>query len=443
MAKFSRFLALGFAACFSLWAIHGYAAGNGDRLKRLQAQEEILTELESAHGSLNPSLVRPLRNIIELLREQSEFERAAEFQLRLLAVMEANPSRQSPDWIPMLKEMVVEQVNSGETAGVGDLLLQLRTLSAARNDPVALVQMVELQAHWLLTGGAGPTHEDRIDAFLAARDLITNDYVYLVRELFEDNDPKIIPWMYRVALNHHQTVELLTSGSGIGARAKHNLDTHTGAGVPIRGFMQHSLNWMQDIGEILEANGDNEGHAMAKLYEADFEFRVSLSNPYRPRVYRKYEEARELLREAGVEEDRISLFFGRPRLAPFNRFYHTLEEAITDQESGLAAWRPEQEVAAHVAIFHAWNNTVPGLMKPVSDHVFWNFPSSSHQVDLQFNINSQGVVSSLKVLYVEPADSSIRKRVRRAVESMRFVPMMENNRRLGLRDVHMRVMVPY
>lgn len=434
------------AALTLIWSSGSLAAENPASLEQLQEQEMLLGELESAHGSLNPSLVRPLRNMIEMLREQSEFERAAEFQQRLLSVIEANASRQSPDWIPMLKGMVVDQVNSGDTGGVSDLLQQLRTLTAARNDPVALVQTVELQAHWLLTGGAGATHEDRIDNFLAARDLITNDFVYLIRELFDENDPIIVPWIYQVALIQHQTVELLLSGSGIGSRTSHKLDTYTAAkpsgSAPIHGFMQHSLNWVQEIGKIMTANGDIEGQAMAKLYEADLEFRVRNYKLNRAVVFRKYEEARELLREAEVPEERISLFFSRPRLAPFNRFYPTLEEAIASEEMDLAAWRPEQESTIHAGVFRAWNGSAPRLIEPISDHVFWNPSSNPYQVDLRFNLNSQGIVSSLEVLNVEPADSAIRKRVRQTVKNSRFLPIMEENRRRGVRDIHMRVLVP-
>ena len=176
---------------------------------------------------------------------------------------------------------------------------------------------------------------------------------------------------------------------------------------------------------------------MAKIYEADYSLRTFW---YKPSG--KYEEARDLLRGAGVPDERISLFFSRPQLLPVSRFYPTLEEAIAQQEAELAAWRPEQKEAAHVAIFRTWNDMAPNLMEPVSDHVFWNSPSNHYQVDLKFNINSQGSVSAVEVLDVEPADREIRSRVRKAVDKMRFRPFMEDNRRRGLRDVHMRVLVP-
>ena len=439
---FSRYLPICLAACFALWITQGFAEEDADRLERLQAQEEILAELESAHGSLNPSLVRPLRNMIEMLRELSEFERAAELQQRLLTVMETNANRQSPDWIPMLKDMVVDQVNSGDTGGVSGLLQQLRTLTAARNDPVALVQTVELQAHWLLTGGAGTTHRERVDNFFEARDLLQHDYAYLIRELFDENDPANIHRMYRVALIHNQTANLLLSDYGIGSRAGHKLESFDGVSRYSIAQMHNSLGWIRAIYDALSATGDLEAQGMAKIYEGDFFFR-GWRFRLRTMASRKYNEGRELLREAGVPEERIALFFSRPQVVPVSRFHTTLEGAIAQQEADLAAWRPEQEGAIHATVFRAWNGSAPRLLEPVSDHVFWDQPASYSHVDVKFNINYPGSVSSpVEVISVEPADREIHNRVRRAVEGMRFRHIMDNTRRRGLRDVHMRVMVP-
>ena len=244
-----------------LWASWSLAASDEDWIGQLQAQESLLTELKAAHGPLNPSLVRPLSNMIELVWEQSEFEKAAELQERMLAVMQANSGRYYQEWIPLLKNMVVDQMSSGETGGVRDLLQALRNLNAAKGDPVELINMVELQSHWLLAGGAGITHGDRIDHFFEARKLLLGDYVYLFRELFDENDPANIPRMYRVALNHYQVAELLRAGSGIGVRARHKMEMYPGSYAYSggRGFLWIGLTWIRDIGNVLAASGDIEG----------------------------------------------------------------------------------------------------------------------------------------------------------------------------------------
>ncbi len=441
---FSRYLPICLAACFAFWTTQGFAEEDADRLERLQAQEEILAELESAHGSLNPSLVRPLRNMIEMLRELSEFERAAELQQRLLKVMETNASRQTPDWIPMLKDMVVDQVNSEETGGVSDLLQQLRTLTAARNDPVALVQTVELQAHWLLTGGAGTTHRERVDNFFEARDLLQHDYAYLIRELFDESDPENIHRMYRIALIHNQTANLLLSDYGIGSRAEHKLESFDGVSRLSKTSTSYSLGWVRAIYDALSATGDLEAQAMAKIYEGDFYVTyVTRPQDYSTTPIEKYMEGRELLREAGVSEERIALFFNRPQVVPVRRFHATLEEAIAQQEADLAAWRPEREGAIHAPLFRAWNGSAPRLMEPVSDHVFWDQPAKYFNVDMEFNINGFGrSISPVRVLSASTTDREIQNRVRRAVQGMRFRPILENNRGQRLRDVQMRVLIP-
>jgi len=68
-----------------------------------------------------------------------------------------------------LREMIASRAGAGGTDGVGELLRQLRILNAAKGDWPELVHTVELEAHWLMTGGAGKTHGERIENFLRAR----------------------------------------------------------------------------------------------------------------------------------------------------------------------------------------------------------------------------------------------------------------------------------
>ncbi len=424
------------AALTLIWSSGSLAAENPTPLELLQEQETVLGELESAQGALHPDLVTPLQAMVDLLREQSEFERAAELQEQMLEVMQANAGEQSPDWIPSLKEMVAGRANSGATDGVDDLLRGLRILNAAQHDYPELIRTIELEAHWLMTEGAGTTGEQRVKSFLRAQQVLANQYALLIGEFFDKNDPMIIPWMYHATLNNYQLGEMIMFLCAFDDYSRRRLEAQI-PGVYYYTVKLGNLDWIRDIGEHYSAVDDLEGQAMAKIYEADFVLRASRSE-----AFELYENARELLREAGVPEERIGLYFSRPQLIPTSRFYPTLEEAIGKQEADIAAWSPEQQGAAHVGTFRAWNESVPAVAMPVSDHVFWDSSSNYYQVIVELNISSAGRVSAVGVIDMEPEDEEFQRYVRRAVLSKRFRPAMVEGRGQSLRDVQMRVLIP-
>ena len=434
-ALFSSLLVLAAAVLLLNWSRASFAAENPTSLERLQEQEVLLAELETAQGSLAPDLVTPLRIMIELLREQSEFERAAEVQERLLTVMEANAADQSPDWIPSLKELVASRINLGETDGVAELLRQLRILNAASGDFPELVSTVELEAHWLMTEGAGTTREQRIRSYLRAQEIISNRFGLLIDELFENDDPRVPAWMYHAARYSYQLLELIDVGFEGDTRTLRRLtDPHPFG--PLKVSMD-ILARIHDMEQIFATADNPQAAAMAKLYAADFALRFDQTA-----AFELYGEAREMLLGAGVPEDRISLYFSRPQMIPASHFHLTLEEAIAGQEADLAAWRPEGKDVTHVATYTAWNDTTPVLAAPISDHVFWDSESSYYEAILRFNISESGSVSAVDILDFEPGDRGVRRSVRRAILNKQFRPAMEEGRGQRLRGVYMRVLIP-
>lgn len=434
-ALFSSLLVLAAAVLLLNWSRASFATENPTSLERLQEQEVLLAELETAQGSLAPDLVTPLRTMIELLREQSEFERAAKVQERLLTVMEANAADQSPDWIPLLKELVASRINLEETSGVAELLRQLRILNAAGGDFPELVRAVELEAHWLMTEGAGTTREQRIRSFLRAQEIISNRFGFLIDELFDKDDPRVPLWMYHIAKNNFKLYELIDVGFEGNSRTLLRL-----LGPPSSGPFTVKVNYLdriEDMEQFFATAGDLQAQAMARLYAADFALRSN-----RSAAFEMYGEAREMLLGAGVPEDRISLYFSRPQMIPASHFHLTLEEAIAGQEADLAAWRPEGKDVTHVATYTAWNDTTPVLAAPISDHVFWDSESSYYEAILRFNISESGSVSAVDILDFEPGDRGVRRSVRRAILNKQLRPAMEEGRGQRLRDVYMRVLIP-
>ncbi len=434
----------------------GFAATDEEWLEQMQVQENLLEELRSTRGPTDLSLIEPLQAMIALLGERSEYGRVAGLQELQLELMRINYGPESGELIPLLREMVLNGVEAGDGEGVGNLLRQLRVVSSAQGDPVALLEAIELQAYWHKTGGAGQTHKQRVVSFYEAHELF-DELEIVLNDVFDEDDPAIVPWLYRAYLNKFHLLGLLNSDRAVRAVAREELAWREGAdalwaiGRSTAGanasrtagrwaggrFIPEALETVEKVTEIFEGGGDPEAQAMATIYEADFHLLMNWAS-----AWKKYDEARELLREAGVPDERISLFFSRPQQIPYSRFYPTLEEAIAHQETELSRWRPAQEDAAHVAEFTAWSESVPNIRSPISDHVFWNVAPRYYEAELDININSVGFVQHVDVLAFEPENNDVRYRLRRTAEDLRFRPIMEGNRRRRMHDVHIRVLIP-
>ena len=455
--------ALWLAASTVLWGVNAGAAEESGWIEQMQAQEQALAELESLNGPFDSSLIEPLQAMIRLLEEQSEYERIAELQERQLALMRTNLGLDSPELIPLLKEMALNRIASGDAEEVTDHLQLIRHLSASESDPESMLRVIGTLAFWHLSSDVGVSTGERVENFFAARELV-DELENAAEEIYGEDDPAMVPWLYLAAMNSYQLVGMLNSEHGASGRTIRELVRHDGATrlrTSARGFsfnptwsttitpviedgqlvgelyLREGMAKIADMRDIFEETGNLEGQAMATIYRSDFQLLMG-----RGTAFSQYRDAQDLLREAGIPADRIQLFFGRPQLLPVSRFYPVLEEAIAHQEAELASWRPDQEDVTYVPPYKAWDESVPTVREPVSDHAFWETGTSYHQVDLEFRISSRGGVSGVDILSAEPDDRRSRRIARQAARDLHFRPVMQDGRGQRLRDVRMRFLLP-
>ena len=454
---------LAVVAGFLLAAFAAQSAEDADWLAQMRAQEAILGELESSNGPFDPSLIEPISAMIRLLEQQSDHQRIAELQERQLALMRTNLGLESAATLPLLRDMVRTRIALGDADAVGDQMQMIRNLVAGQDDPEALLRTLDALAYWYLTAGAGDSNRERAKSFFEARELM-EDAEDIAMDWYGDDNTESVPWRYLGAMNLYQLVALLNSEQGMVSPTVRELVRHDGAmklRSSARGFSFNPVNSatftpvvergelvgelylreargkIDDIAGIFEATGNAEAEAMAMVYRSDFQLLLGQGT-----AFSRYREAMELLRETGVAEERIKLFFSRPQALPVNRFFPTLEEAIAHQEAELAVWRPEDADAIHVAPFVAWDESAPNMRAPISDNAFWEFVPDIHVMELEFNINSRGGVSAVDILNAAPDDRRSRRLAREAARQLRFRPAMEEGRGQRLRDVRMQFLLP-
>lgn len=438
------------AASWSMICImSSFAAEEPGWREQLQLQESRLAELESLHGPYNPSLIEPLQSMTRLLQEQSSTSRVAELQDRQLLIMRIAEGLENPRQIPLLIEMVLTRIALGNSEEVVNLLQNLRHVQSTQGDPEAILLAMENQAFWYLTGASRGDSQQRVSSFFNATKVI-GEMEETARELYGEDDPALAPWLYKSAVNDYKLIRMANAGGRIEPMVKFELSARGeytshrfspgvsgGNSYSGRNFMRESRSKVKDVEKILVLADDIEAQAMAVIYGADFQLLLGRSTGFA--AYRK---AQELLLQAGVDQERIDLFFSRPQALPVDHFYSTLEEAILHQEEGLAAWQPPDEAIVHLAPFVAWDEEVSRIMEPVSEHAFWESTQEYDQVDLRLSISNVGRASVVNILSAEPDVRRNRTMARKALRATIYRPAIVGGRGQRVRDIYMRYLLP-
>ncbi len=311
-----------------------------------------------------------------------------------------------------------------------------------------------------LTGAMPDGSPQSIQDYLKSSELI-DEFKYAAAELYGENDPKIVPWLYLTAMDryrlagilasddervsYHELRKLANEGGGKKLIAPNvGIDsywTQPGSAYSVRvlrkTYMRDATRKFTEMAEIFENAGNPEAQAMARIYQADFQLLQDWGAPFA-----NYRQAQELLRLAGIPEERIETFFGRAQLIPANRFHLTLDEAIENQEAELAA-RTQADNPARQAPYFAWDASVLTVRAPLPIESLNAARETYEPFDLRFRLSARGDVRAVNV--VAATDSSEEQNenlVREAAYDLHFRPALENGRGQPQSGLHMRFHLP-
>lgn len=450
--------------------------------------EEQLADLESSFGAYDRSLLEPLQSLTELALEQEDYERAGELQNRQLQVLRTVLGFRHPEIVPLLQEIVTNEIRQGQWEAVSDHLEHIHLLVSgeAESNSVAALDAMRQQAYWHLARVYLDERDDRARNFMKAREL-TEDMADLAKEEFGEDSSELIPWLYELALTEYRLVELMNADDGIAGDTIERLVRAEGVArlqlygnnrmnvenllgtrnyIPIveRGelvgeaYLRDAVNTLKEIVEIFEKSGNLEAQAMALIYEGDMQQvmgkRISM---------RKYREASELLLEAGVENTKIEKFFNQPSLIPYPSLFLTLDEALAYLEQGRqaiemrGAANPDTESQdtgnqstanvsdenqsagqVHLGQMVAWQEGLPDVAMPVTTAGFLQMSFAFNSVDATVSVSSAGKVSSVEVLAANPAEQKVERAASNALRGINVRPAIFEGRAKRLQDVHIR-----
>ncbi|MBM87537.1 MAG: hypothetical protein CMQ41_04105 [Gammaproteobacteria bacterium] len=455
-------LVLLFAPSFCLAQTNSIATSN-DNLRELQRYQSQLEEFESEFGPFNIQLIEPLSSIINIHAEQENFERVAELQVRQLSIMRMELGIESPDIIPLIRSMIEVQQVLGNWGAVSDHLDHLRSLNGSNYGPESeeLLNAMENQAQWLLAEFYLGERRSQSDKFLDARE-IYRDISRLAERIYGEDSAALYPWYYKRAYNLAILVQLLNTEDGFSQDFVRDVYERDGPGrlegrwgsytqdlfrrIPVvedrngvvgEDYIKQGIGYINDIRSIASNLGDLEAEAMADLYRGDFNILMKRSSGRR-----QFNEAREKLLVAGVDQADIDKFFSNPMPLPVPEFFTRFKDLLSYQERIIGEVEGLPEGVVHLGAFRAWHENARAVLKPISKDPLLRIGLPQYQVDLEFNISSRGVASSVDILSSIPEGRHVTRGAVRAVREMKFRPFYEDGRARRIRDVQMKYFFP-
>jgi hypothetical protein len=193
-------------------------------------------------------------------------------------------------------------------------------------------------------------------------------------------------------------------------------------------YLRDALAELKTITEMLEESGDIEAQAMGHIYYGDFRILVGLGSGKK-----SYLKANDLLREAGISEDRIFQFFDAPRIIPAEVFASNLAQAETANNAALVQSISDKSVL--ISEFTALEEDAGNVSMPASFAGRWGLKLPSDVVEMTVNVSSRGVVSAPKFVAASSDDKSIRRKALRSVRGLRFRPRFEEGKAVRVRGM--------
>ena len=429
-------------------------------LSDIESYELQIMNLESAYGPMDQRLVEPLEGLISRLIEFGRIDQVAELQEKQLAVMRANLGFESLDLLPVLRGMIQVQQALGNWEATSDILDHIRFLMAANYDQRSeeTLLAMENQAQWKLAGFYLDAERNQSNNFLDARNLYA-DMERLAEDVYGENSPQLYPWYYKRAYNLGIMVQLLNTKGGFAnvfitdlIRSDGTMRLQTDGRLsgtrlsPIgawniqdrnfflgEGYLRQARDLINRIRKIAELENDIEVQAIAEIYRGDYNLLMG-----RGSGRRQYNSAQDMLLEAGVAQTEIDEFFGVPTPLPLPRFFNDFSELLDYQRAMLAGVEGVSDEELHLGIFNAWHGNARAVLKPISDDPLLQIGLPQNLVDLKFNINTRGRVSSVDAVRSVPEDDRVARVASRAIREVRFRPAYVDGKATRVRDVQMR-----
>lgn len=464
---FSR-LILAVLLCFG--ALSSYAAEDSelissalDSAEQLAAYRQQIEDIEYEFGPYHPQLIEPLESMIELLNGNEDYEAVAQLQNRQLQVMRTELGFEHPDLIPLLQSIMTTQLTLGNWEEISDQLDHIRHLRSTIDgeNTEILLSSIQDQVDWLLSRITVEDRREQARNFFKVRDLY-EEIEDIAEDAYGEDSLDAAPWLYKVAHNQYHLVRFLNASNGLGSESVDRLVRREGTfglerqnrngfssssifgnsslipvvdkGRPIGdGYLRDAYSTVNKIQDVVEEDADLEAQAMIKIYRSDFQL---LSD--RGTAIRGYRDARDMLLEAGISEEDVLWFFGRPMVIPMETLHLNFADALAELRDRIEPIASVEEQEMHLGVFTSWAEELGSTAMPQSKNAFWQLDYPFKYADVSFSVNSRGRASSVDILATGPEENDSKRSIWRSVRDIQFRPAIIDNKARRVKDVRMR-----
>lgn len=397
-------------------------------IRNTDAYLEEIGRLETVYGPYDRALLEPLQALAETQIARRNYESASELWERSLQIIRVEDGLESLSQLPILEAAIENDIRLGHWSEASERFETIYHLMSNSSEQVSIEMLRHTTAmkNWYLHA----ILLDSPDLWEKQGNRIGELQHQLMADassLFADDPESLIPWLYQDTIDEHR------------ALAVHRIRSHLGKapGITLTEKLFRSQSQsvattfsnMRHIRKILADLGDQEGEAMAMVYQADL--RLLMGKGSAPFLYRA---AMDKFEEAGISPDKIDEFFSRPAIVPRPAFYRTLEAAMSAQDSNgymadsVSAGDNDEVLTYELGKFVAWHAYLPGIERPSLPDVASNLDLDFESVRVSFSLNSRGQPRDINV--VEPALQETQSAIEavRSVKALRFRPQFVDRR---------------
>ena len=398
-----------------------------------------LENLERRFGPYDRSLLEPLDALISLHSSVDDFEEINSLLGRQLQLVHVTEGPNAFSQLPILESLIRNNLEINNFESVTNNF-ENRQYVFLQNPDSSLEQklasMDDLR-NWYLTAFNLDTKQNRLPYFMKSR-ILLQQMLAVAREAYEEKEERMVPLLYKEALEKYYLMTLLTSVDELGH------DANDFIFVPERiqpmTYLRQGYEVVKDISDIIRLNGDKEAEGMAMVYEADYQMLLGLGL-----ARRTYQRAMDLFAEAGVQEQKIIDFFSRPIVIPALEYYTSIDDAMSAQAADgyvYKAGENGEDPKIHLGNYIAWNESVPFTPMPNPPDMLSDFELGLTRVETRFRISSRGKTRGPDAETSDPESVRARRDAEDALKEMVFRPRFVGTRWRPIRNLTMTYWYP-
>ncbi|MGB0558472.1 MAG: hypothetical protein ACPGKO_01665 [Pseudohongiellaceae bacterium] len=398
-----------------------------------------LENLERRFGPYDRSLLEPLDALISLHSSVDDFAEINSLLGRQLQLVHVTEGPNAFSQLPILESLIRNNLEIKNFESVTNNFENRQYVFLQNPDSTVeqkLASMDDLR-NWYLTAFNLDTKQNRLPYFMKSR-ILLQQMLAVASDAYEEKEERMVPLLYKEALEKYYLMTLLTSVDELG------YDANDFIFVPERiqpmTYLRQGYEVVKDISDIIRLNGDKEAEGMATVYEADYQMLLGLGL-----ARRTYQKAMDLFAEAGVQEQKIIDFFSRPIVIPALEYYTSIDDAMSAQAAdGYVYTEGEdgEDPKIHLGNYTAWNESVPFTPMPNPPNMLSDIELGLMRVDTRFRISSRGKTRGPDAETSDPESVRARRDAEDALKEMVFRPRFIGTRWRPIRNLTMTYWYP-